>query len=345
MLPQPRDGWEPVQQAISRLALLPGRMAVREELARIFVTPKISWAAPLIEPPPAELATDLRRAVLKSANRWWCDGRWWADRVHLHPVLGTALQACKAFARGFAMSPMLMECFRAHVEKLGLRLLSVQEGLWVAPEAAADDRMQNAARKARQQGTKNFPPEARREATAFRADEGPGLHAARICARVKALKQVRSSRFDAEGTEEVDVEAQSDSYWKQWKKSLTAEETKLLSIWRAGAASTPTRRWYGREGASSQDTCCPFCGAEAASARHLWADCRHFKETRQALQLEFGFGSRWWAQQPRVTAKTGWITQGRGGGKRPVAACKLALRILAALHPTGCTSDSQAPSR
>jgi hypothetical protein len=73
VLPQHRYGWEPVKQVISRLLLLPGRMAVREELAGVFARPKISWAAP----PPAELATDLERAILKSANNWWCDGRWW----------------------------------------------------------------------------------------------------------------------------------------------------------------------------------------------------------------------------------------------------------------------------
>jgi len=128
------------------------------------------------------------------------------------------------------------------------------------------------------------------------------------------------------------VEAQSDISCKEWKKRLTPEATKFLSIWRAGAASTPTRRWYGRQGASSQDTCCPFCGAKAASARHFWADCKHFEDTRDALQLEFGFGSRWWTQQPRVTAKSGWITLGRGGAKRQVAACRLALRIQAVLQ-------------
>ena len=251
----------------------------------------------------------------------------------MHPVLGTALQACKAFGQGFAVSPMLVACLRAHVGKLGLRLLSVQGGLWVAPAAATDDRVRHAARRARLQGTRNFPPEAARVATAFQADESPGRHAARICASVKALKGVHSSRNDAEGVADIDVEAQSDIFWIEWKKRLTPEETKFLSIWRAGAASTPTRRWYGRQGASSQDTCCPFCGADAAFARHFWADCKHFEDTREALQLEFGFSSRWWTQQqPGVTAKSGWITLGRGGAKRQVAACRLALHIQAVLQ-------------
>ena len=134
------------------------------------------------------------------------------DRSHVHPVLGTVLQACKAFGQGFAVSPMLVAFLRAHVGKLGLRLLSVQGGLWVAPAAATDDRVRHAARRARLQGTRNFPPEAARVATAFQADESPGRHAARICASVKALKGVHSSRYDAEGVART----------LTWKLSLTS---------------------------------------------------------------------------------------------------------------------------
>ena len=118
-LPQPRDGWNPVREAISRLAVVPGARRVREEIAKVFISPKMKWAVPLIEPPPADLARSMMRAVTASASPWWCYGRWWADRTALHPVLGTALQAFKAFGRPVTASATLEACLRDHAKKIG----------------------------------------------------------------------------------------------------------------------------------------------------------------------------------------------------------------------------------
>jgi len=183
-------------------------MEVREELARVFARPRSSWAAHLIEPSPAELATDLERAILKSANNWWCDGRWWVTGCTC--ILCWA-QLCKR-AKHSDRALLCLPCLWLVSEHMWGSWASVQRGLWAPPAAATDSRVRHAARRARLQGTRNFPPEEARVATAFQADESPGRHAARICASVKALKGVHSSRYDAEGVART----------LTWKLSLTS---------------------------------------------------------------------------------------------------------------------------
>ena len=55
-------------------------------------------------------------------------------------------------------------------------------------------------------------------------------------------------------------------------------------------------------------TSCPHCGCEMASARHLWAECPHYDDYKAILQAQYDIEAGWWARQPRVTAKSGWVT-------------------------------------
>ena len=335
VLPQPRDGWQPTEEVIQRLALIPGPAAVREKLAVIFCRPRCIWAAPLIEPPSPALANALRRAVTRTRCSWWCSGRWWCDRISLHPVLGTAVQALKRAGRlTSSPSATLTACLQAHAEKLGLRVadFSVARGLWVRPKPSADPRARAAARAARRQDRE----EGRAcglPADAFRPDTAAGEHAARVCARAVVLASVRRSRHDAEGTEAIDIEAQSQPSWRRWERSLPPGQRTQLSVWRGGAVHTPTRRWYGRRTADDQS--CPHCGFAQASARHFWAECPRFDAEQRRLERELGISPGWWANQPRCTAKTGWITSAAASSTErraslQVAACRLGLTIVAA---------------
>ena len=76
----------------------------------------------------------------------------------------------------------------------------------------------------------------------FGCDYEKGTHAARICARAKALKMVGTSRLDSEGIVRVDLEASSHKEWSEWVKDLVPHKRTMLSVWRGGAARTPTRR-------------------------------------------------------------------------------------------------------
>ena len=93
--------------------------------------------------------------------------------------------------------------------------------------------------------------------------------------------------------------------------------------------AAPTRQ-QGRPGASAH---CPHCGAEKASARHLFAECPHYDTLRAALQQKHGLDDGWWARQPRVTAKSGWVTYGAartvdGRVHAPLATNCLGIRIV-----------------
>ena len=330
-LPRPRDGWEPVEEVVRRLAVLPGPADVREKLALCFIRPKWAWAAPLVEPPPARLAKDVLRAVTASRCTWWCQGRWWCDRIGLHPVLGTAVQAVRRADRFSAcISPTTLACVRAHAAKLRLQVVeySAQRGCWVRPTAAADPRAQSAARAAHRKG----PRAAGLPADAFCTAHPAGEHAARVCARAVALSGIPDSRNDAEGTEAIDLEVQSHPTWRDWRKGLTAEQASRLAVWRGGAVYTPTRRWHLRGPA---EACrCPFCGHDRASARHLWAECPRFDEERRLLERQHRIAPRWWREQPRCTAKTGWVVADAAptAARRAtlqVAACSLGMAIVA----------------
>jgi hypothetical protein len=167
----------------------------------------------------------------------------------------------------------------------------------------------------------------------FQADTKSGQHALRVIARVRLLQTVRSTRNDSEGTEDVDVEAQSHQTWKRWVAGLSFEDAKRLRLWRAGAVGTPTRHGH-REGFSAA---CPWCDHPRASARHLWQECPRFEVMRRQLSLEYGIHPGWWQRQPRVTSKSGWITEAahEDPARRPVLqlmSCRLALKVVAAVH-------------
>ena len=121
----PRDSWAGASEVITRLATIPGPVSVREHLASAFVLPYFRWAAPLLHPAPPALAPWLFRAVLATDCSWWCPGRWWAQRVQLHPVLGAAVHCVKrasTCARSF--SPHLLVDFAAPCHfQIGLDLL------------------------------------------------------------------------------------------------------------------------------------------------------------------------------------------------------------------------------
>lgn len=54
------------------------------------------------------------------------------------------------------------------------------------------------------------------------------------------LNTVKASRFDVEGIGEVDLEIYSQPAWTQFRKNLSSEDKKILTIWRSGAVWTPT---------------------------------------------------------------------------------------------------------
>jgi hypothetical protein len=165
----------------------------------------------------------------------------------------------------------------------------------------------------------------------FRADTEEDLHTCRDMARVAALKQVVASRQDSEGLAQVDVEAVSAKPFKSFRASVQdgSQNWRALRAWRGGAVSMPTRNHR------HSSTGCWWCGEARASARHMWTECPHFCEEREALQKEFDIPASWWKAQPRCTSKSGWITfkaakSVEERSRRMVAACRLGMQIVLA---------------
>ena len=150
----------------------------------------------------------------------------------------------------------------------------------------------------------------------------------RYLMRRTLLNGMPTTRQDSKGHLQIDLDAQSHGAWSKWRKNLSHQERSLLNIWRAGASWTPTRRY--RDAASMK---CPYCQHPRASTRHFWSECPAFDTERHNLNNLHSIPADWWAQQPRVTAKTGWITYDAGEdvatrAHRQVAANKLGVAIL-----------------
>ena len=223
-----------VAKVIEHLAALPGPASVRERLAAAFVRPHFTWASPLQHPPPADLAHQLLRAVLQIRCSWYCAGRWWADRIQLHPAISAVLQAFKPAFRGLPYSAALHCSWKAHAKTFGLTLVGyVWSGARLV-EARADDnaRILTADEQARAPGERPLT---------FQADTDAGQHALRIIGRVRMLERIHHSRLDSEGAELIDPEAQSDITWKRWVAALGLKDAAALRLWRAGAVGSPTR--------------------------------------------------------------------------------------------------------
>ena len=65
---------------------------MRSKLATAFIQPLQDWASPLITPGTTAEAKQLFRAITRCTSTWWCQARFWCQRIELHPVVGIALR-------------------------------------------------------------------------------------------------------------------------------------------------------------------------------------------------------------------------------------------------------------
>jgi hypothetical protein len=265
------------------------------------------------------------------------------ENVQLHPVLGGSLQAMQAAAKetASAASRTLQAAVGKHAAAIGLRVRkwSDQWGLVLEMPEDGDARARRAATVAAIAEGPEFVAEFGQ--LAFRPAVAAGAHAARVAARIVASKVIVKTRNDADGADDIDIEVQSHPVWVGWRRDLKAEQQRQLTVWRQGAVWTPTRRW--RNGA------CGWCGAEWASARHLWAECPHLAPQRRRIEEIAGLPPEWWNLQPRVTSKSGWITTVAANTVKQrawcqVAACEMALVVAEAIlqcKPEGARREAE----
>ena len=109
------------------------------------------------------------------------------------------------------------------------------------------------------------------------SDAPDALHLIRTVCRSRALEMIKKTRWDADGADDVDIEASSRFPWKDFRKKLTKQEETWLSIFRGGASSTETRR-------QRDEQRCSACGQEVRpSLRHLVTECPIFDAKRKAV--------------------------------------------------------------
>mmetsp|Transcript_79638 Transcript_79638/g.258085 ORF Transcript_79638/g.258085 Transcript_79638/m.258085 type:complete len:878 (-) Transcript_79638:151-2784(-) len=314
-VPELRDGWEPVRASLARLAAVKAPLAIKEKLAACFISSQWLWAAPLLPIPPAALTQEFATAILQTNCTWWCRARFFADRIALHPGLGTAVRCCQASEGvGAWRAPLARQLVATHAAELQLEVVRFDgTGLWVSPAVGASPQVVAAAEAAGLEALQHAvrsgheaPPRPSGRPV-FRPALPAGGHAARVAARVVCLRWVRATRHDAEGLADADVSLLSHSKWKKFLSGLSREDAQALAVWRGGAVFTPTRRWIHR---NADLACCPWCPEPSASARHLWASCPRMAARRRQLEVEHRIAPGWWGLQTRAVSKSGWVPVG-----------------------------------
>lgn len=202
-----------------------------------------------------------------------------------------AATQCLAKAHAYAQhnSQHLEANLAKHANTLGMsiRHYSTDHGLMLECQPDADHRVRQEIQHAANTWPHEWPP--LRSNNCFWAHTQRGAHLLRLAARAFLLKTTSTTRNDYEGTDQIDIEAQSHADWKKWKATLSRAETTALAIWRGGAIRTPTRR-YRQAGI---DTGCRWCDEPLASAHHFFTTCPHFANTRTNLQRKHRIQPTW----------------------------------------------------
>jgi len=311
----PRGGWSKVEGVIQLLTRIPGTLDTRECLAAAFVLPHFRWAAPVLAPPPASLAADLFNALLRTSVRWYCQARFWASRLQLHPIFAAGLATFTHAARRLARSDYLDSSIALHAQSFGLQFVRWSDRgplLSCTPDTA--DRIREVVQTL-SDGDGCFDASSER-----------GLHGLRVIGRLTLLATIPASRFDAEGAADIDVEASSHHLWRSFLLSLGHEDRRTLHIWRAGGASTPTRCQR------MVSTICPWCDHQYASARHFVVDCPKFEAARFTHFGTLPVSASWLSRQPRVSVKSGWVVRSAHPSldirvKLQVSLCRLGIAV------------------
>ena len=333
---QPRKGFTRALDKIKELSHVPGGFSLRLKTALYYIRPLFTWCAPLHYQPPAEIVDAMYNGLTQIRTTWWCKRRFWCDNLIVHPAFASTTQALKAIKPlnhdGPQLGEHLENSINHHLSYLSLQwtLTSADHGIAAELPTTADTLL----RERLHDHNAKLPDDQRLPDNVFWTASKFGQHVLRYLMRRTLLNNIPTTRNDSEGHRQIDLDAQSHGAWNKWRNKLSHQERSLLTIWRAGASWTPTRRYRDIANAT-----CPYCQHPLASTRHFWSECPAFDTERHNLNTLHSIPADWWAQQPRVTAKTGWITYDAGGdvatrAHRQVAANKLGMAILRRISRT-----------
>ena len=248
----------------------------------------------------------------------------------VHPQFASAAQALRTLPSLKYVGAHLQHSIQQHLDYFGLvwYLTSVDHGIAATLPHDCDDCLVHDVATTNHK----LPEDEQLPLRTFWTASKFGQHLLRHIQRRSLLGAIPATRHDSEGKFDVDVAAQSCLKWTSWRDALSNHERQLLLYWRCGAIRTPSRRHrYNEEQAK-----CPYCNVDNASARHFFAECPRLRAARRTIQSAHNLPHDWFNQQPRITAKSGWITTRAADTKErraelQVAACKMGIAIITTL--------------
>ena len=220
------------------------------------------------------------KTLIKSNSRWWCQGRFSCQNIELRPRFSSILVAVQRFRSGISNGATF--CGRISIGSL----------------KSSISRLKNSMLRRVSSSAGKSPSKTRMSLKHL--EEGGEYGVIRTVCRSRALEMIKKTRWDADGADDVDIEASSRFPWKDFRKKLTKQEETWLSIFRGGASSTETRR-------QRDEQRCSACGQEVRpSLRHLVTECPIFDAKRKAVSEAWRLDSDFWQRMPRITSKSGW---------------------------------------
>ena len=188
--------------------------------------PKYAWAAPFAEIPPEGFTAKAMRAILGTTCTWWCDRRYWAQNINRHPPTVMTLRSFRPARRClFSGSQVLWSSLEQNAARLecDITVLDPVCGIWLRPSPHADQRFLECASRA---AARSKWPEVLgigpKPEGAIDATSPEGLHALRTAARAQLLRQRdKRARGDEGGMTDIDVEAASQHFWKEFVNTLS----------------------------------------------------------------------------------------------------------------------------
>ena len=218
--------------------------------------------------PPKSVVHEAFKTLIKSNSKWWCQGRFWCQNVELHPRFSSILVAVQRITEwDIQWSSFLWNNFRRFFEELDLTLekYDAEKGVLFSRKVT--------------ECNKNVIKAFGRWRRVW-SDAPDALHLIRTVCGSRTLETIKKTRWDADGADDVDIEASSRIPWKVFRKKLTKQEETWLSIFRSGASITETRR-------QRDEQRCSACGQEVRpSLRHLVTECSIFDAKRKAVSEE-----------------------------------------------------------
>ena len=320
------------EEAVARLHRCPGSCEVRAKLTTAFVRPLFDWASPLLPPGTIQEATNLFQAIAHSTVSWWCQPRFWAQQIENHPCFGVAIRGlCASYRVLNNKCPHIVKALDRHAKVLHLKIVSFQHDSLTIQ--SSDDSIVCGTTPGSHPGDflQSFDLNEGNSRNLFELSTTYGSEPGELI-----LNQICHTRFDAEGYDQINLDAYSSIAYKKITDNLSSSDLTCLFVWKSGAIKTPTRRFYKRPHEPESRKICPWCSFPRASARHFFVDCIRFEDLRFSLQNSHHIPPPWWANQPRCTSKSGWIVHQAALTQDQrvdcaIAVCKLGIVITKAM--------------